>query len=75
MKAAEKLNKYIENLCRRHPGRYLEAIKENLRSPQFDQDVERTFGFKGEEDLIFDEPTYEEEIEKLIEELKIEKGF
>jgi len=73
--AAKKLNKYIENICKKHPDRYVEAIKDDIKSPRFDQDVERVFGNESEEELIFDEPTYVEEIEKLIEELKIEKGF
>lgn len=75
--AAERLNKYVEYICRKHPDRYMEVIKEDLRSPTFEKDVERAIGDdeSSEEEIIFDEPTYEEEIEKLIRELKIEKGF
>lgn len=75
-RAAEKLNKYIEYICRKHPDRYMEVIKEDLRSSTFEREVDKIIGNDDrEDDLVFDEPTYEEEIEKLIRELKIEKGF
>lgn len=75
-KAARKLNRYIESVIRRHPDRYVEMIKKDLRSPSFDQYVAEHFGDEGEAEEIFqDEPTYEEEIERLIKQLKIEKGF
>ena len=53
----------------------MDIIKEDLRSSNFDRDVERDFGFDNPANSLFDEPTYEEEIERLIDELKIEKGF
>lgn len=74
-RAAKKLNSYIESICKKHPDRYMEAIKDDLRSSRLDRNAEETFGFENEAELIFDEPTYEEEIQKLIDELKIEKGF
>lgn len=75
-KAAKKLNRYIEHIVRRHPDRYVEMIKKDLRSPSFDQYVEEHFGDDEEAAELFrDEPTYEEEIERLIKQLKIEKGF
>lgn len=75
-RAAKKLNAYITSVCKKHPDRYMEVIKEDLKSQNFEQDIDKLFGFDDEDaGVIFDEPTYEEEIEKLIEELKIEKGF
>lgn len=75
-RAAKKLNSYIEDVIRRHPDRYMEVIKKDLRSPQFNRYVEETFGHNEEEEgPLLDEPTYDEEIERLIKQLKIEKGF
>lgn len=75
-KAAKRLNRYIEHVVKHHPDRYLEIIKKEIRSPSFDRQIEEKFGYDdGDSTTIFDEPTYEEEIEKLIKELKVEKGF
>ena len=74
-KAAKRLNSYILSVCKKHPDRYLEVIKENLRSSSFEQEVGRMFADEEDEGLVLDEPTYEEEIERLIDDLKIEKGF
>ncbi len=74
-KAAKRLNSYILSVCKRHPDRYLEVIKESLRSSSFDQEISRMFDDDDDEGFVLDEPTYEEEIERLIDELKIEKGF
>lgn len=75
-KSTKKLNRYIEYVVKKHPDRYLEIIKKDLRSPTFNRDVEEKFGYDEEEtNDIFSEPTYEEEIDKLIKQLKVEKGF
>ncbi len=75
-RAAKNLNSYIENVCHRHPDHYMEVIKKDIRSPRFDKFVEETFGYEDDDvEDIFNEPTYEEEIEKLIKELKLEKNF
>ncbi|MBT3181743.1 MAG: hypothetical protein HN337_04445 [Deltaproteobacteria bacterium] len=74
-RSAKKLNAYINYICKKHPDRYMDIIKENLRSSNFDKDIEREFGFDDPEELSFDDSTYEDEIERLIDELKIEKGF
>ena len=76
-RGAKKLNRYIEHVMKNHPDRYVEVIKKEIREPGFERYVEENFGFEeGEEDgALFDDPAYEEEIEKLIKQLKIEKGF
>ena len=74
-KAAKRLNSYISSMCKDHPERYMDKIKENIRSSGFEQEIDKTLGTNREENLLFDDPTYEEEIEKLIEDLKVEKGF
>jgi len=63
---------------KRHPERYVEVIKKDLREPNFERYVDNNFGSENGEDLdpeLFDDPAYEEEIERLIKQLKVEKGF
>lgn len=73
-RAAKKLNRYIEAICRKHPDKYIEVIKDEIKTKKF-----KTHDDSNEEmdDLyrLFNEPTYEEEVERLIKELKIEKNF
>lgn len=71
-KAADKLNRYVEYMSKNYGEDYLDAIKEDLQSDNLDNRMSEVF---ENENLPFDEPTYEEEIEKLINELKVEKGF
>ena len=73
--AAEKLNKYVERMMRQYPNRYVDEIKKDLRTRHFEQQVEDEF---GETDVIvrlFNDPAYEDDVERLISDLKIEKGF
>ena len=76
-KSAKKLNRYIEHVMKKHPDRYVEVIKKEIREPGFERYVDEAFGPDEEEsgESLFDEPTYEEEIEQLIKQLKVEKGF
>jgi hypothetical protein len=52
----------------------LEIIKEDIREHRADE-AENIFEKMPTESRIFGEPTCDEEIENLIRELKIEKGF
>lgn len=76
-KAAKKLNQYIEYICKKHPDRYMEVIKKNLRSRDFDGRVGNLFDEEGSPGpgLPFTGADYEEEVERLISELKVEKDF
>ena len=72
-RAAKRLNRYIEAICEKHPKKYLEVIKEDLSDA-----FKKSEGYTGEMDEIyhlFSESTYEEDIERLIQDLKIEKNF
>lgn len=69
-RAARKLNKYIENMMRRHPDRYVEAIKKDIRTPGFDRMIDEKFGSDENDEGLFDEPTYDEEVRELIEKLR-----
>ncbi len=72
---AKRLNRYIEGVMREHPDRYVEIIKKELRSPDFVRSVDEAAGAERSEELLFDDATYDEEVDELIRGLKIEKGF
>ena len=75
-KAAKNLNRYVESVLKRHPDRYVEEIKKDIRSKDFGKRVGEEFGPDAEEPFIlFDPTTSDEEIENIINQLKIEKGF
>ncbi len=75
--AARKLNAYIESVVKKHPDRYMEVIKRDIRNPHFDKYIQETFGYDDEDEAsdIFGEPAYDEEVEKLIRDLKLEKDY
>jgi len=73
-KAAKRLNRYIESVCKKHPKRYLEVIKEEIQTQKFTDQAP----YREEMDdiyRIFKESSYDEDIERLIKDLKIEKNF
>ena len=75
VKAAKKLNRYIESVCKKNPERYVETIREDLKSKSFSKRIEDQFSELDDLYHVFNEPTYEEEVERLIQDLKIEKKF
>ncbi len=71
LRSMKKLNRYIEHMMKRHPERYVEAIKTDLRDPRFERTVNEQFGFEEDsEDGLFNEPTFDEEVRELVERLK-----
>jgi hypothetical protein len=72
-RAAKRLNRYIESVVKQHPKKYIEVIKDDINSGKIKPRDE----INDMDDLcrLFSEPTYEEEIEQLIKDLKIEKDF
>lgn len=76
--AAKRLNKYIENIVEKHPDRYVEVIKKNLKSRRFEKNIIDEYGEDQDMDdvyKLFNDPGYEGDIEKLIRDLKIEDKF
>lgn len=74
-KAAERLNKFIENIVEKHPDRYMEVLKKEIRSKGFEKTVPDDFTDMDEVYKIFNDPGYEGDVENLIRELKIEDKF
>lgn len=74
-RATKRLNRYIESVIEKHPKKYIEVIKEDLRSSNFPKDSDPYASELDEIYHLFSESTYEEDIERLIQDLKIEKNF
>ena len=75
-KAAKNLNRYVESVLKRNPDRYVDEIKKDIRSKDFNKRIGDEFGFGEEEPVILFEPTAtDEEIESILDQLKIEKEF
>ena len=69
-RAAKRLNRYIESVVKRHPDRYLEMIKKDLLSADFERLIDTQFADEENSDFILDEPTYDEEVRELIEKFR-----
>lgn len=74
-KAAKNLNRYVESILKRHPDRYVEEIKKDIRSKDFNERVGDQFGGEEEPWTLFERGASDEEIEQLVEKIKIEKNF
>ncbi|MBI4125146.1 MAG: hypothetical protein HY466_04370 [Deltaproteobacteria bacterium] len=74
-KSAKNLNRYIESILKRHPDRYVEEIKKDIRSHTFSERIEGQFGGEEEPWSLFDAGTSDEELEQLIDKIKVEKNF
>lgn len=74
-KAAKNLNRYVESILKRHPDRYVEEIKKDIRSHTFAERVEGEFGGEEEPWSLFDAGASDEEIEQMIKKIRLEKDF
>lgn len=73
-KSAERLNKYVEGICNKHPDRYMDMIRKDIRSGRegaFDN------GFHAEETEVFSGGHLEtdESVDRLIGRIKLDKDF
>lgn len=74
-KAAKNLNRYVESILKRHPDKYVEEIKKDIRSHTFSERIEGQFGGEAEPWSLFDARASDEELEQIIERIKVEKDF
>lgn len=75
-RAMKKLNRYIEHMVRRHPEGYVDEIRKELGSPDFERSVHELFGGSDDPaDPFVEGQASDEELEKLIRKLKVEKGY
>lgn len=76
-KAAERLNRYVEGICKKYPDRYMEIIRKDLRHDrEFAPPVDEAFS-PDEVDGILHDLGYpdDNDLDRLISHLKIDKGF
>ena len=75
-KAAKNLNRYVESILKRYPDRYVEQIKKDIRSKDFEDRIETEFKPEADEPIVlFDPNASDEELEEIVHNLKVEKDF
>lgn len=74
-KSAKNLNRYVEAILKQHPDHYVEEIKKDIRSKGFQEKIEGAFGAEEEPWSLFDAGVSDEELEQLIDKIKIDKDF
>lgn len=73
--SAERLNKYVERMTKQFPDRFVEEIKKDLRSRQFDKGAEDDGGDTDEIYRLFNDPGFNEELNDILHELQVERDF
>lgn len=75
--AAERLNKYVERMTKQFPDRYVDEIKKDLRSRQFEKQnqTDDDFGDTDEIYRLFNDPEFADELNVIVSELHIEREF
>ncbi len=76
-KAADRLNKYVEGICKKYPEKYIDVIRRELRSDKGDfalgddgnagdlsEEMYENLGFQDDESL-----------DKLVSRIKLDKDF
>jgi hypothetical protein len=69
--AVQRLNKYVETLMKKYPDKYVDIIREDIRSGRFENAPPDSYYAEIDEVYnIFNDPGYEAEVEALIKNLK-----
>lgn len=70
-KSAKNLNRYVDAILKRNPDRYMEEIKKDIRSKDFEEKVEGEFGSQEEEPwTLFEQGSSDEELEEILKHIK-----
>lgn len=74
-KAADRLNNYVEGICKKHPDRYVDVIRREIKTGS-GEIVKATdaFGENMEEglDVVFHD---DENLDQLLSRIKVDKDF
>ncbi len=78
-KAADKLNKYVDGICKKYPEKYVDVIRKDIRSGGR-AEAEINFEDAGVNDVLdsFNESfgfQDEESVEKIVSKIRVEKEF
>lgn len=74
-KATKSLNRYVEAILKRNPDHYMDEIKKDIRSKDFEERVGEEFGPTEEDFSLFDSNTTDAEIDEIITRIKGEKDY
>ncbi len=77
-KAADRLNKYVEGICKKHPERYMDVIRRDIRNGRMDRsDFLDDLSEGGNSEEIFESAGFhdDESLDKLISHIKLDKDY
>jgi hypothetical protein len=75
-KAADRLNRYVEGLCKKNPERYMDQIRRDIRTGK-GEGIGLDEPLADDSDISFEDTGLKEEdnIDKLISHIKLDKDF
>ena len=77
-KAADRLNKYVDGICNKHPDKYVDVVRRDIRQGKGDQVKAVDEGMTGNhgegfsEDLGFEN---DEGLDRLLTNIKLDKNY
>lgn len=77
-KAAAQLNKYIDGICKKHPDRFMDVIRRDIRNGRGDFQTSVDEAMSGGTDHgPFDDPGVEDDdsLDKLLSHIKLDKDY
>ena len=74
-KAVKNLNKYIEHLCKTRPDGYVEAMKGELKNEFVFEEKVQSYVLDDEYRDIMDELDISHDVDAILGDLKVDKGF
>jgi len=76
-KASERLNRYVEGICKKFPDRYLEVIRKDIREKSsFDDGSGETMTHDEVEGILEDLGYRDDEsLDRILTQIKIDKDF
>ncbi len=74
-KAISSLNKYVEHIMRKNPDTYIDTIKQDLRDgSRFQRKAEDFFSAEEYHDIM-EEVEADQEVERILDNLKVDETF
>ncbi|MBL7684572.1 MAG: hypothetical protein JNK65_00865 [Deltaproteobacteria bacterium] len=74
-KSLRTLNRYIDNIIKSDPDHYVDKLKEKLNSPLEMESSGNTYFSHDEFDDVMKNLGYKEDIDRLIDSIKVDKNF
>lgn len=77
-KAADRLNKYVEGICKKNPERYMDVIRRDIRNGKMDRsDFLDEYSESGNSEEIFESAGFQDDatVDKLLSHIKLDKDY